>query len=255
MALGSALYGDAVAHARLQIFAQLRNEELAVEIAIVAAGVQPIAQPRDDMHQLARLLESELNLGILGRVSPQPYQRIEGGKVVGDAMRHLAQLKRLCAALVREPHVGIGEADKGAMNLIGHDGGANGKERIKAYLEDVDGARRMHATQRLKEKETQQRGKHDGEHTRSSAEQEGHYEHAGEEQRERIGKAFRLERKLSCEAGQDQDEGARKLDDERPDRRLSDRSDHRGGLLRRYLKPNWRATLLRWPRGIMRRIS
>ena len=111
VALGSALHGDAVARARLQILAQLRDEELAVEIAIVGAGVQPIAQPRDDMHQLARLLESELNLGILGRIGPQPYQRIEGGKVVGDAMRHLAQLKRLGAAFVGEPHRGVGKAD------------------------------------------------------------------------------------------------------------------------------------------------
>ncbi len=111
VALGSALYGDAAARARLQILAQLRNEELAVEIAIVGAGVQPIAQPRDDMHQLARLLEGELDLGILGRIGPQPYQRIEGGKVVGDAMRHLAQLQRLRAALVREPHRGVGEAN------------------------------------------------------------------------------------------------------------------------------------------------
>ncbi len=114
------------------------------------------------------------------------------------------------------------------MDLVRHEGGRCGKARIEADLDEVAHMRELEGPQRLEEERAQHGRQDDRENPRRQAEHERDDENAGEEYRERVAEAPGLERKLGDEPSEDDEDGARKLDRERPARRFSDRSDHRG---------------------------
>ena len=62
-------------------------------------------------------------------------------KVVGDPVRHLAQLQRLLAVLTSKLDVDIGERDEHAVDLVGHNGGADRKCYIAFQFESMSNAR------------------------------------------------------------------------------------------------------------------
>ena len=104
VALGSRrrLYGDAAARARLQNLRTAPQRRAGCRDCYRRRlALQPIAQPRDDMHAgCARLLESEAWIfGNLGRVEPRSrISAIRGSaQFVGDAMR---QSRRNCSVFV-----------------------------------------------------------------------------------------------------------------------------------------------------------
>ncbi len=140
MAFRVAFDGNAVLRAGLQVLAYFRDENAAVDVAVVGRRAEPAVEPRNDMHEVAGLLERELNLGILGGHGPLADQRVEGGKVVRHAMRGFAQLQGLLGALLFELLISLGCLSEGAAHLVEHQDRADGERDIELDLNEIEGA-------------------------------------------------------------------------------------------------------------------
>ena len=115
--------------AGLEVPTEVVEENPAVHSASRVGHVQPLAEPSDDMNELARLFEGARGARVVSPLGALANERIQRREAIGDAVRHLLQAHGLARVFRHQSFVLFGDGEQRPADLVGENDGAGGQDR------------------------------------------------------------------------------------------------------------------------------